>query len=301
VRRFGAFAAIGHPLSSPPMTHLTPLMFTLLVFCISIAAGLLGALLGLGGGLIVIPALTLMLKIDIRYAIGASIVAVIATSSGAAAAYVRERLTNLRVAMFLEIATTSGALTGAFLAGKIAGGWLFIIFGLVLAYSALEMFRHRHHDENAPVPPDPLADRLNLHGSYFDPSVNRELYYKVTHTKLGLALMYIAGCVSGLLGIGSGALKVTAMDLAMRLPIKVSTATSNFMIGVTAAASAGVYFVRGDVDPFIAAPVAAGVLIGAVGGSLLLGHLKNQLIRTVFVVVLVFIAGQMLYRGIKLI
>ena len=280
------------------MSHLTPLTFTLLVFAISIAAGVLGALLGLGGGLIVIPALTLILKIDIRYAIGASIVAVIATSSGAAAAYVRERLTNLRVAMFLEIATTTGALTGAFLAGKIAGSWLYIIFAVVLAYSALEMFRKRH-DENAPVPPAPHADRLRLHADFFDQTTNRQVRYKVTHTKLGLVLMFIAGCVSGLLGIGSGALKVPAMDLAMRLPIKVSTATSNFMIGVTAAASAGVYFVRGDINPFIAAPVAAGVLLGAVGGSLLLGHLKNQLIRSVFVVVLIFIAAQMLYKGIK--
>jgi hypothetical protein len=277
---------------------MTPLEFTLVVFGISLAAGLLGSLLGLGGGLVVVPALTLLLGINIRYAIGASIVSVIATSSGAAAAYVRERMSNLRVAMFLEVGTTTGALTGAYLAGHISNRWLFAIFGLVLGFSAIEMFRHRHHDEHAPVPPDALADRLRLHDSYFDASLNQTIDYHVTHTRLGLALMYIAGCASGMLGIGSGALKVTAMDLAMRLPIKVSTATSNFMIGVTAAASAGVYFARGDINPFIAAPVAAGVLVGAVGGSRVLGRIRNQHLRTVFIIVLLFIALQMLWRGV---
>jgi uncharacterized membrane protein YfcA len=278
---------------------MTPLEFTLVTFGISIAAGVLGSLLGLGGGVIIIPALTLVLKIDIRYAIGASIVAVIATSSGAAAAYVRERMTNLRVAMFLEIATTTGALSGAYLAGHLASGWLFVIFGLVLAFSAIEMFRKNRHPQGDAVPTDRLADYLKLHGSYFDQLLNKEIPYRVTHTGLGLILMYIAGCVSGLLGIGSGALKVPSMDLAMRLPIKVSTATSNFMIGVTGAASAGVYFARGDINPFIAAPVAAGVLLGAVGGSLLLGRLRNQKVRIAFVVVLVGISAQMLWKGVR--
>ena len=277
---------------------MTPFEFTLLVFAISLAAGALGSLLGLGGGLVVVPALTLLLKIDIRFAIGASIVSVIATSSGAAAAYVRERMSNLRVAMFLEVGTTAGALTGAYLAGRVSNSWLFVIFGLVLGFSAIEMFRHRHHDEHAAVPPDALADRLRLHDSYFDASLNQEVSYRVTHTKLGLFLMYLAGCVSGMLGIGSGALKVTAMDLAMRLPIKVSTATSNFMIGVTAAASAGVYFARGDINPLIAAPVASGVLVGATGGSLLLGRIESRWIRIAFVLVLLWIAGEMLWRGI---
>jgi len=276
---------------------MTPLVFTLVVFGISLAAGLLGSLLGLGGGLVVVPALTLLLGIDIRFAIGASIVSVIATSSGAAAAYVRERMSNLRVAMFLEVGTTTGALSGAYLAGHVHTRWLFMIFGLVLAFSALEMFRHRHSDQS-PVPPDALADKLRLHDSYFDQSLNKDVAYRVTHARLGLALMYVAGCVSGMLGIGSGSLKVTAMDLAMRMPIKVSTATSNFMIGVTAAASAGVYFARGDINPFIAAPVAAGVLVGAVGGSRLLGRIRNQLLRTVFIVVLLFIALQMLWKGV---
>jgi uncharacterized membrane protein YfcA len=278
---------------------LTPFQFIELTFCISIVAGLLGSLLGLGGGIIVVPALTLLFKIDIRLAVGASIVSVIATSSGAAAAYVREHMTNLRVGMFLEIGTTLGAISGAFLAGHIPVQWLFIVFGIMMGYSALEMFRNRRHEVGAAPPPDALADTLRLHGSYYDPVAGRDVDYRVTHTALGLVLMYVAGCVSGLLGIGSGALKVPAMDLAMRLPIKVSTATSNFMIGVTAAASAGVYFERGEIAPLIAAPVAAGVLIGATGGSLLLPRLKNRSIRIAFVVVLLWISAEMLYRGVR--
>ena len=276
---------------------MTPLTFTLITFVISLGAGLLGSLLGLGGGIIVIPALTLLLHVDIRFAIGASIVSVIATSSGAAAAYVRERMTNLRVAMLLEIATTTGAICGAMIAGFIQPRWLYVVFGLVMGYSAFIMFHKKEPRHDAPVPPDRLADRLRLHDQFFDPATGREVAYRVTHVRLGLVLMYIAGAISGLLGIGSGALKVPAMDLAMRLPIKVSTATSNFMIGVTAAASAGVYFMRGDIDPFIAAPVAAGVLIGATGGSHLLGRMHSHAVRLTFVIVLLLISAQMVYRG----
>ncbi len=278
---------------------MTPLAFTLIVFFAAIGAGGLGSLLGLGGGIIIIPVLTLLLKIDIRYAIGASIVSVIATSSGAAAAYVRERMTNLRLAMLLEVATTTGALTGAFVAGHLAVRWLYLIFGLVMAYSALAMFCNRHPLSATVVSHDRLADRLRLHDSYFDEAAGIEVSYRVTHTRLGFVLMYIAGVVSGLLGIGSGALKVPAMDLAMRLPIKVSTATSNFMIGVTAAASAGVYFARGDIDPFVAAPVAAGVLLGATIGSRLLSKLHSKRIRSVFVIVLMWVAVQMLWKGMR--
>lgn len=278
---------------------MTPFEFVLVVFCMSVLAGLLGSLLGLGGGIIVVPGLTLLLGIDIRFAIGASIVSVIATSSGAAAAYVRDHLTNLRVAMFLEIGTTTGALCGAFLAGVISGRALYLIFGVVLAYSALAMFRKRTEVAAADIRADRLADRLRLHGSYYDPAEGEQIHYQVTATKLGLGLMFGAGTVSGLLGIGSGALKVPAMDLAMRLPMKVSTATSNFMIGVTAAASAGVYFARGDVNPFIAGPVAAGVLVGSTGGARLLGRLHSHRIRTLFVVVLVVVAGQMLVKGLR--
>jgi uncharacterized membrane protein YfcA len=278
---------------------MTPLEFDFLVLLISVAAGVLGSLLGLGGGIIVIPALTLLFGIDIRYAIGASIVSVIATSSGAAATYVRDGLTNLRVAMVLELATTSGALTGAYLAGLLSGRWLFIIFGVVLAYSSIMMIRKLKEPEfQNSQKPAPWADYLRLHSSYFDKLAGREIFYRVTSTRIGLGLMYVAGAISGLLGIGSGSLKVPAMDLAMHMPIKVSTATSNFMIGVTAAASAGVYYMRGEIDPFIAAPVAVGVLLGALGGSYLLPKLRSSTIRLVFVVVLLWISGEMLWEGI---
>ena len=268
---------------------MTPLDFVLSLFAICLIAGFFGSLVGLGGGIIVVPALTLIYGIDIRYAIGASIVSVIATSSGAAAAYVREGMTNLRAAMLLEIGTTSGAISGAFLAGILQGPWLYVIFGGMLAASAVAMLR-RAGESMRPVPPDPWADRFQLHGTYFDESQHRQVEYRVAHTGLGLCLMYLAGAVSGLLGIGSGVLKVPAMDLAMRIPIKVSTATSNFMIGVTAAASAGVYFARGDVDPFIAAPVALGVVLGAVAGSRLLARIDNRLLRIVFVAILLFVS-----------
>lgn len=276
---------------------MTPLEFTLVAAVVSVAAGFLGSILGLGGGIIVIPALTLGLRIDIRYAIGASIVSVIATSSGAAASYVRERMTNIRVALVLELATTTGALSGAYLAGRLGGRWLYLIFGVVMAYSSLMMFRKRHTEVTRTPRPAPWADRLRLHTSYFDEQLGREVSYRVSSTRVGLVLMYAAGMVSGLLGIGSGALKVPAMDLAMGLPIKVSTATSNFMIGVTAAASAGVYFARGDIDPFVAAPVAVGVLLGATIGSRSLSRLKSSTIRLIFVVLLLWLSAQMLLRG----
>jgi uncharacterized protein len=275
-----------------------PLLFLLTLFGISVAAGFLGALLGLGGGIIVVPALTLLFGIDIRYAIGASIVSVIATSSGAAAGYVRGGLTNLRTAILLEIGTTSGAISGAYLAGILGGHWLFLIFAAMLALSALVMLRRAGHPAGTP-PPDSLADRLRLHGSYFDDSLGEVVQYRVTHTRLGLFLMYLAGIVSGLLGVGSGVLKVPAMDLAMRIPIKASTATSNFMTGVTAAASAGVYFARGDVDPFITAPVALGVVLGATLGSKVLPRLDNRRLRAVFVLVLLAVAAQMVWKGIR--
>jgi uncharacterized protein len=279
---------------------MTPFLFTLVVFVVSLGAGLLGSLLGLGGGLILVPVLTLLLGVDIRYAVGASIVSVIATSSGAAVAYVRERLTNLRVAMFLELATTAGALTGALLAGVLKGRWLYVLFGGVMGYSGLAMLRKLGGGVGAAVaaPPDALADRLGLHGSYWDDESGREVSYRVTRPLTGLGLMYGAGTVSGLLGIGSGALKVPAMDLAMGLPLKVSTATSNFMIGVTAAASAGVYFARGDIDPFIAGPACAGVALGSFTGSRYLSRVKGSWLRGLFVVVLLGVAFQMLRKGV---
>ncbi len=277
---------------------MTPLEFALTLLGISVVAGFFGSLVGLGGGIVVVPVLTLIYHIDIRYAIGASIVSVIATSSGAAAAYVRERLTNLRVAMMLELGTTAGAITGAYLTGILPLHWLFLIFGVVLAASAVAMiYRIRQSTEN--LIQDSWADRLKLHGRYFDPALGNTVTYRVARTRLGLALMYLAGTISGLLGIGSGILKVLAMDLAMRIPIKVSTATSNFMIGVTAAASAGVYFSRGDIDPFVAAPVAVGVVVGATIGSRVMPKTDSRLLRLIFVLVLLFVAAQMILRGLR--
>jgi len=238
------------------------------------------------------------MHVDIRLAIGASIISVIATSSGAAAAYVRDRLANLRVAMFLELGTTLGAISGAYLAGIIPARWLYILFGTILGYSALAMLQKRR-PQDPDAPQTRLAGLLNLRGSYLDELSGREVVYHPVRPALGLGLMYLAGTTSGLLGIGSGALKVPAMDLAMGLPIKVSTATSNFMIGVTAAASAGLYFTRGQIDPFIAAPVAIGVLAGAFAGSKTLGRIGSRAIRITFVVVLVIVSAQMLLKGIR--
>jgi uncharacterized protein len=276
---------------------MSPLLFVIVVAAISLVAGFLGALLGLGGGIIIVPTLTLLLGVDIRLAIGASIVSVIATSSGAAAAYVRDRMANIRVAMFLEIGTAAGAITGAYLAGIIHPRFLFILFGLILAYSAFAMLRGRKSAEQEIVV-GPWARVLKLKSSYFDDAVGEEIVYQPVRARIGLGLMYFAGVISGLLGIGSGSLKVPAMDLAMELPIKVSTATSNFMIGVTAAASAGVYFSRGQIDPFIAGPVAIGVLGGAFIGSHTLGRISSRSVRFTFVVVLTVIAAQMLFKGV---
>ncbi len=277
---------------------MTPLDFVVSLALISVAAGVLGSLVGLGGGVVIVPVLTIFYGVNIRLAIGASIVSVIATSSGAAAAYVRERMTNLRAGMFLEVATTTGALSGAYLATLLPERFLFAFFGVVLAYSSVITYRKRHEDQLLAVSNDRIANYFNLHGSYYDEAEGREITYKVSGTKLGLVLMYIAGLVSALLGIGSGALKVPAMDGAMHLPMKVSTATSNFMIGVTAAASAGVYFIRGQIDPIIAAPVAAGVLLGATFGARVLGRITSRTIRLLFVGVLVVISLEMLQKGL---
>lgn len=272
--------------------------FFLALGAASFAAGTFGSMLGLGGGVILVPVMTLVLGIDIRYAIGASIVSVIATSSGAAATYVRDRITNMRIGMFLETGTTAGAITGAFIGGLISGRALFVIFAVVIAYSAYMMFRKRNQEGEVSQQPDALAKRLRLSGSYYDNALGRTVEYHPTHTWLVLAVSYVAGAVSGLLGIGGGALKVPAMDLAMKLPIKVSTATSNFMIGVTAAASAGVYFVRGQVNPIIAAPVALGVLCGAMVGSRLMVKARSKVLRLFFVALLAVMAVQMLVKGL---
>jgi uncharacterized membrane protein YfcA len=246
----------------------------------------------------IIPALTLLFGVDIRYAIGASIVSVIATSSGAAAAYVRERMTDLRIGTFLQVAASAGALAGASLAGRVAPRFLFATFGVAMAASALAMFWRRRDPIPDEVHPDALARRLRLGGRYFDRALGREVPYRAGRAGVGFALMVLGGVVSGLLGIGAGGVTVLAMDLGMRLPIKVSTATSNFMIGVTAASGAAVYLARGDVNPFIVAPVAVGVTVGALVGSRLLGRLGGPAVRAAFAAVLLWLALQMLLRGV---
>ncbi len=268
------------------------------IFVVSVVAGLIGALAGVGGGILVIPALTFGFGVDIRMAVGASIVSVIATSSGAAAAYVRDRMTDMRVGMFLELATTTGAVCGALLAAVVAPAFQYELLGFILLGSAALQVA-RMSQESPPIDsPSPLAARLRLESSYPDRRLGREIPYSARRIPLGFVLMWFAGLVSGLLGIGSGVLKVLAMDGAMRLPMKVSSATSNFMIGVTAAASAGIYLGRGDVDPQIAAPVALGVLTGALIGARLLHRISNRSVRLVFLPVLVAVGLETIGRGL---
>jgi uncharacterized membrane protein YfcA len=270
------------------------------VFLVSVLAGSGGAILGLGGGIIIVPALTLLLHLPIRFAIGSSIVAVIATSSGTASTYVRDRLTNLRIGIALEVMTTVGALSGAVLAGHVSPRWLYIIFGLLLAYSAFALLGRLKIELPGEVPYDPLATRLRFDGEYYDHALAQRVRYVATGVIPGGLMMYLAGIFSGLLGIGSGLFKVLAMDVAMRLPMKVSTATSNFMVGVTAAASAGVYFSRGDIHPIVAGPIALGVLLGAWIGTRVMGQLRNTTIRKLFIPVLAIVALSMIYQGLRI-
>ncbi len=272
------------------------LEFTLLIAAGSFLAGLLGSLTGLGGGVIIVPLLTLAFGVDIRYAIGASLVSVIATSSGAAAAYLKEGFSNIRVGMFLEVATTIGAVCGAYLATRVPTAAIAIVFGVVLLYSAWISVKpedkvHIHEQ------PGSFARMLRLDGSY--PTPEGTMTYHVTGVPLGFSLMYVAGVLSGLLGIGSGAVKVLAMDRAMKIPFKVSTTTSNFMIGVTAAASAGIYLHRGYIDPGLAMPVMLGVLLGALVGARILPEAKVKTLRIVFGVAIAAVAIEMIVKGVR--
>jgi len=269
--------------------------FTFLVWAGSLIAGFLGALTGLGGGVVLVPLLTIFFHVDLRYAIGASLVSVIATSSGSAAAYVKEGFSNIRIGMFLEIATTLGALGGAYLTAKVPASAIAIIFGLMLMYSAYVSRRTRPRSD-LELPPDPLATKLKMNGTFPDTSGIRG--YNVYRVPAGFSIMLGAGALSGLLGIGSGALKVVAMDQAMKIPFKVSTTTSNFMIGVTAAASAGVYLSRGYIDPALAMPVMLGVLIGSLMGTRVLVKTQTKLLRLVFSGVIVVLGLEMLLKGI---
>jgi uncharacterized membrane protein YfcA len=267
---------------------------TLLIWLGSFLAGFLGALTGLGGGVVIIPLLTLGFGVDIRYAIGTALVSVIATSSGAAAAYVKEGFSNLRIGMLLEMATTAGALLGATAAVFLSANLVAILFGVVLLLSVITSLENPREHPRA-TSPDALAAHLRLSGSY--PGVDRTVTYGARHVPGGFALMILAGALSGLLGIGSGAFKVLALDRVMRVPYKVSTATSNFMIGVTAAASAGVYLNRGFVDPGLAMPVVLGVLPGAMLGTLFLARTRTRYLRMVFAAVIFALAVEMLLNG----
>jgi len=269
--------------------------FTFLIGAGSFLAGFLGALTGLGGGVVLVPLLTLAFKVDIRYAIGASLVSVIATSSGAAAAYVKEGYSNIRIGMLLEIATTIGALLGAFLAARISTGAIGLIFGLVLLYSAY-LSGGKQPEDSIGVGPDPIATRLRLDGTY--PTGDGLQWYHVRSIPTGFGLLFGAGTLSGLLGIGSGAVKVLAMDQAMKIPFKVSTTTSNFMIGVTAAASAGIYLHRGYIDPGLAMPVMLGVLAGSLLGSRVLVQATTQWLRRIFALVIMALGVEMIVNAL---
>ena len=268
------------------------------VLGVAVLAGVFGALLGIGGGILLIPVLHLIFRVPTHLAMGASLVSVIATSSGAAVAYVRDRISSIRIGMFLEIATTTGAVTGALIAAHVSSAWLNIVFGVVLLFSVYGLLQKHGQELPEGVQTHPWAKRLRLNGRYHDALLGRDVDYQVAGVPGGLGMMYVAGLLSGLLGIGSGTFKVLGMDLYMKLPFKVSTATSNFMIGVTAAASAGFYFAKGWIDPGISAPVALGVLLGAMLGTKLMVRLRSRTLRLVFAPVLVVAAVEMVLSGL---
>jgi uncharacterized membrane protein YfcA len=275
---------------------MSPIIFLLVVFAGSLLAGLLGSILGIGGGAIIVPLLTIFFHVPIRIAIAASIVSVIATSSGGAIAYLRDGLTNIRVAMFLELATTTGAIFGALITNSVPDRILFILFAVVLMWSAIAMVRKPKEVPTLIESNDKIANKLKL-GATITTEREGKITYTLIKTKIGLFMMFLAGMVSSLLGIGSGVLKVPAMDLVMRMPLKASTATSNFMIGVTAAGSAFIYLAKGEVDPILTAPVAVGVVIGATIGSRKLKTVDLSYLRYLFVIVLFVVSIEMIYKG----
>lgn len=273
---------------------MTILTFSILLLFFSLLAGLLGALTGLGGGIIVIPVLVVLFKVDIHYAMGASLISVIATSSGAAVAYMRDGYTNIRIGVYLEVAAVLGALTGALLISVMPKSVIAILFSGILFISSY-MTLQRHEDQEGYSMSHPWAKALKLDGRY-PHQKNQIQSYHVQRAPLGLFLMGIAGLLSGLLGIGSGSLKVLAMDQALRLPYKVATTTSNFMIGITAATSAGIYFDRGYINPAITFPVMIGVLAGSFLGAKILPRIHIYALRVIFSIVICLIGVQMLYQ-----
>jgi len=268
-----------------------------LLFVVSVFAGFVGAMSGMGGGVILIPVLT-FLGMDIKNAIAVSIVSVIATSSGSASAYVRDRITNLKVGMFLEMFTIVGALAGATITLVSGRRFLFILFGIVLLSSWVALFRQRNEDWHPTADQDHFSRWLELQGSYYDQSIRETIDYRGTHAYLGGPLMFVAGMIAGLLGIGAGALKVLIHDLVMRLPPKVSTTTSNLIIGVTALAGTSVYLSAGMIDPGLAAPIILGVVLGATLGTHLLVRLTNQMVRRIFLAILLILGAEMIIRGV---
>jgi uncharacterized membrane protein YfcA len=273
-------------------------MSPFVLFAISVAAGFVGAMSGMGGGVVLIPALTL-LGIDIKHAIAVSIVSVIATSSGSASAYLRDRITNLKVGMFLEVFTMLGALTGAAIALRSGQRWLFVIFALVLLGSWLTLFLQKHEHWRPAEHQDRVSRWLELDGSYYDHAAGHTIHYHGVRAYLGGPAMFAAGLIAGLLGIGAGAVKVLIHDLIMHLPPKVSTTTSNLIIGVTALAGTSVYLAAGLVDPALAAPIILGIVTGAYLGTKLLVRMSNRAVRQFFLVVLLVLGIEMLIRGIR--
>jgi uncharacterized membrane protein YfcA len=267
------------------------------IFLMSILAGLIGAVFGLGGGILIIPFLTLVEGVPVPYAIGASIVSVVATSSASAATYVQDRLTNLRLGMFLEVGTVLGAIAGAFVAGFLAPSTLFVLFGFMLIYASAIMIAGRRIDFPSGVVPDRTSQKLRLGSEYFDPATGAISRYEVTNTLRTLGVSGIAGVVSGLLGVGGGIISVPTMNLLSKVPMKVASATSNFMIGVTAAASSTVYFVRGDVQPLLVAPLMIGVVIGAALGTRLLRRTPPLRVKLLFAILLITISVLMILKG----
>ncbi|KMT20886.1 sulfite exporter TauE/SafE family protein [Clostridium cylindrosporum] len=268
------------------------------IFFISILAGIIGSLLGLGGGLIITPALTLLFGVDIKYAIGASLISVIATSTGSAIAYIRDKITNIRIGMFLEVATTIGGILGALLTGFLPATVLYVVFSLLLMYSAINMIKNKNDSVQRDLVENKIAKKYSLMGEYYDKSLKKSIKYSATNIYSGFSIMFGAGIASGLLGIGSGSFKVIAMDTFMKLPLKVSSATSNFMMGVTAAASAFIYFFRGDIDPLIAGPVALGVLLGAMIGARVMQRLSSKTLRKIFIPILIYVSVEMILKGL---
>lgn len=270
---------------------------------IAVFAGFLGSLVGLGGGIIITPALTILFGFDIKYAIGASIVAVIATSSGSAIAFVKDHVSNMRVGMLLEVFTTAGGVVGALMAGVFSSKLLYIFFSLILLNSFYGMLKKtglitKLKKEEEKVENDKYADKYKLNSTYYDKASGKTVKYNVTNVPQGSLVMFGAGFASGLLGIGSGAFKVVALDTYMKLPIKVSTATSNFMMGVTATASALIYFFNGTINPVVAAPIAIGTLIGSRTGAKVMQRLDAKYIRYIFLPILLFTIINMLLKGL---